>query len=163
MNGDKLSVNGFDVENSFGDNDEWENWDEPTKDDDVTNFCPISPADPVDSRDVKGVTNGMKVENRPRKSVSSASKQVLDFDDIARLDIKMSLTKNAETAQVDDLFADMTPVISKTTKFDPTSTSSTAMTPKLSTDSMLQASKFDVVAAHDNDDDGDGWGGDGWD
>ena len=167
MNGDKLSVNGLDVENSFGDNDEWENWDdvgsEQTKIHGVTNFSPI----PVDSKDAISVTDGREVASRPLKSSAAAPKQVLDFDDIARLDIKMSVTRNAETSQVDDLFADMTPVISEALKFDPSSSPSKSVAAKLSTDSTLKASKFDVVASsHDNDDDGgdgDGWGGDGWD
>jgi hypothetical protein len=93
-----------------------------------------------------------------RISRSASAKQVLDFDDIARLDIKTSLTKNVETSQVDDIFADMTPVISEAPKFD-----ASAMSKRSKSESTLTKSKFDVVATHDAEDEGDGWGGDGWD
>ena len=90
-----------------------------------------------------------------KHSKSFSAKQVLDFDDISRLDIKTSaIAKSVETSQIDDFFADMVPVISETLKFDPTM--------EASKNESIKTSKFDVVLT--TNDVEDGWdGNDGWD
>ena len=154
----KVDENNFD-ENNFDqksfDVDEWESWDaSPEVLDGGENVEVIHN---VGKKYVEtesfGIKNHVNIENieRQKSDISSTStaktspvKRLLDFDDISRLDIKVSGSGNNVDKPFDDFFADMTPVISETPKFDPT-----------------QTSKFDVLTSADAE--GDGWDGDGWD
>ena len=142
-------------------NDEWDSWDAVGNDRDGDNggaksklkddvFSPMPDEVLVENGIVK---KDLNVELKHSKSFSA--KQVLDFDDISRLDIKTSaIAKSVETSQIDDFFADMVPVISETLKFDPTM--------EASKNESIKTSKFDVVLT--TNDVEDGWdGNDGWD
>ena len=135
------SESGQDVDEktAFDVTDEWDNWDVGSR-----------PPSPEVFVEIENIDRKLVVDTIVRKSesVSSATnkpapKRVLDMDDISRLDIKMSGGKNVDNSG-DDFFADMTPVISETPKFAPST-----------------VSKFDVLLST-NEPEGDAWGGDGW-
>ena len=157
----KIDENNFD-QKSF-EVDEWDSWDASPE-----VFVPIENVETLQNGekknfDIENVETLQKAEKKSfadierRKSDSLSSpvakpspvKRLLDFDDISRLDIKVSGGGNNVGKPVDDFFADMTPVISEAPKFDPT-----------------QTSKFDVLTSKfdptQTDAEGDGWDGDGW-
>ena len=143
-------------ENRFGENkfdqnsleiDEWDDWDvakSPAPSPEV--FIEL---DNIAARSIINVEEYRKSATLPTvvKTSTSPMKRavVVDIDDLSKLDIKTSVSRNVNSS-ADDFFADMTPVISETMKFD-----------------ASKASKFDVVKSTAAEAEGEGWDGDGWD